>query len=334
MTIRAVPTTPLAILFIASCRFMLAQTPPTILLVDVENLVQYQADTPDVSKFATNPDPTPSVNFREFSVATVLGDIVAVNGRPAKGLYASRARAIATSPSAKPGDGQFGQAFGDVQRAAIREEVMEILNTDGTPIGSVMTLGLSGGAPPPGAPAAQTGANFAIVGGTGAFVGVRGTSGAAQGPRNTPGRAASMAEDPANRRINGGGIIRRVLTLFPMSVPQILDVSHAGDSTAVSAANPAKGEEILSLSGTGLGPCAKVDPGEPFPQNPAARVNSPLEVTVNGKTAEVISAVGSPGAVDRYQVKFRVPSGTENGTATIQVTAAWIASTPVSIAVQ
>jgi hypothetical protein len=123
-----------------------------ILLVDIENLVQYQADTPDVSKFATNPDPTPSVNFREFSVATVLGDIVAVNGRPAKGLYASRARAIATSPSAKPGGGRIGQASGDVQHAAIREEVMEILNTDGTPIGSVMTLGLSGGPPPPGRP--------------------------------------------------------------------------------------------------------------------------------------------------------------------------------------
>jgi uncharacterized protein (TIGR03437 family) len=120
-----------------------------------------------------------------------------------------------------------------------------------------------------------------------------------------------------------------------MSVPQILDVRHAGDSTAVSAANPAKGEEILSLSGTGLGPtCPRVDPGEPFPQSPAARVNSPLQVTVNEKIVAVISAVGSPGAVDRYQVKFRVPPGTEKGMATIQVTAAWIASTPVSIAVQ
>jgi uncharacterized protein (TIGR03437 family) len=120
-----------------------------------------------------------------------------------------------------------------------------------------------------------------------------------------------------------------------MFVPQILVMSHAGDSTMVSAASPAESEEILSLSATGLGPvCPRVDPGEPFPQAPAARVNSTLQVTVNGKIAEVISAVGSPGAVDRYQVKFRVPRGTARGMATIQVTAAWIASNPVMIAVR
>jgi hypothetical protein len=67
---------------------------PTILLLDIENWVQYEDDISDVSKFATNPNVTPSVNFRDFSVATVLGDIVAVNGQPAKGLYAARVRAI------------------------------------------------------------------------------------------------------------------------------------------------------------------------------------------------------------------------------------------------
>ena len=63
-------------------------------------------------------------------------------------------------------------------------------------------------------------------------------------------------------------------------------------------------------------------------------VNSPVAVTVNGKAAEVISAAGSTETVDRYQVNFRVPAGTEKGTATIQVTASWIASVPATIAVQ
>ena len=67
-----------------------------------------------------------------------------------------------------------------------------------------------------------------------------------------------------------------------------------------------------------------VDPGQPFPSNPLAIVNSPVEVTVNGKAAGVLAAVGFPGAVDGYQVNFRVPPDTANGPASIQVSAAWI----------
>jgi uncharacterized protein (TIGR03437 family) len=57
-------------------------------------------------------------------------------------------------------------------------------------------------------------------------------------------------------------------------------------------------------------------------------------VTVNGEPAEVLGAAGYPGAVDAYQVNFRVPSDTGKGVAAIQVSAAWIASAPVSIQVQ
>ena len=77
-----------------------------------------------------------------------------------------------------------------------------------------------------------------------------------------------------------------------------------------------------------------VDPGQPFPSSPAAAVNSPVDVTVNGKPAEVLAAVGFPGAVDGYQVNFRVPSDRAKVVATIQVSAAWIAGTAVSIPVQ
>jgi uncharacterized protein (TIGR03437 family) len=63
-------------------------------------------------------------------------------------------------------------------------------------------------------------------------------------------------------------------------------------------------------------------------------VNSPVAVVVNGTSADVLGAVGLPGAVDGYQVNFRVPPDTAKGPAIIQVSAAWIVTAPVSIAVQ
>ena len=86
---------------------------------------------------------------------------------------------------------------------------------------------------------------------------------------------------------------------------------------------------------TGLGPTVPaVDPGQPFPSSPLANVNSPVEMTVNGKAAEVLGAAGYPGSVDGYQVNFRVPPDAAKGVATIQVSAAWIAGAGVQIAVQ
>jgi hypothetical protein len=55
---------------------------------------------------------------------------------------------------------------------------------------------------------------------------------------------------------------------------------------------------------------------------------------VNRVSAEVLGAVGLPGAVDGYQVNFRLPSEIPKGLASIQVIAAWIVGTPASIAVQ
>jgi uncharacterized protein (TIGR03437 family) len=112
-------------------------------------------------------------------------------------------------------------------------------------------------------------------------------------------------------------------------------VTHSTDFSLVSSAKPAAADEILSLFARGLGPTrASLTPDQPFPSNPLAVVSSPVSVTVNGKTAEVLSAVGYPGAVDGYQVNFRLPSDTPKGTVSIQVSAAWIPGAPVSIPVQ
>ena len=184
--------------------------------------------------------------------------------------------------------------------------------------------------------------NFVITGGTGAFLGARGQlSVAAAAPGVVTQRNASITEDPANRQRNGGGTVRWIAHVIPMARPEVTmlpsgpAITHSSDFSLVTVAKPAAQGEILSLFATGLGAVtARVDPGQPFPSSPLAAVNAPVQVTVNGKAAEVIGAVGYPGAVDTYQVNFRVPPDTARGPATIQVTAAWVSGTPVSIPVQ
>lgn len=260
-----------------------------------------------------------------------------VCGQPAKGMYTFYARGNGLT-SSDTGVGVF-----DAVRITIGIRTFEILGADGTPIGSVMTTGLTSGSPPPGSPLATVSSNFAIAGGTGAFLGVRGQSndiGAAV-PGGISTRTASIAEDQANRRKNGGGKGRMLFTLFPMSTPQIVStpsgpaIVHSKDFSPVTSSKPAGAGEILSLVATGLGPTVPgVDPGQSFPASPPANVNSPVQVSVNGKAAKVIGAVGYPGAVDGYQVNFQVPADTAQGPAAVQLTVAWIPGLAVSVPVQ
>jgi hypothetical protein len=305
----------------------------TTLKIDVQNAIEYQGDV-DSSQFATKPGITPSSAPRNFYVATAIADIVAVNGQPAKGAYVGRSSSLILSPA--PTGAATSEAIADVTRAALRDHVFEILQANGTSIGSIMSVGLSGGPAPPGMPSTER-ANWAIVGGTGAFLGARGTVGGTGGS----GRAASMAEDPANRRVNGGTSYSLYIHLIPAEAPQIIQtangpaVTHSSDFSLVTSAKPAIAGEVLSLFATGLGPTVpEVDSGLPFPSSPPANVNSPVTVTINGQTAEVLGAVGYPGATDGYQVNFRVPSGTAKGVTSLQLGAAWIVSTPVTLNVQ
>jgi uncharacterized protein (TIGR03437 family) len=322
-------------LAVAACHLASAQQPRTVTLtVDLGNTVEYQEDIYDPVKFARSPNVTPSLRFgtgiANFGVAILLGDIVAVNGQPARGLYAGRSRVINANPNPR-----LGQAIADVTRVAIREHIFEILQSDSTPIGSIMAMGFSGGDPPPGQPSTER-ANWAIAGGTGAFLGARGQ---VEGT-GTAGRVASKAEDPANRRLNGGNPSRYILHIIPMTVPQIVTtangpaITHSSDFTLVSSSKPASAGEILSLFATGLGPLRGVASGQPFPATPAAPVNSPVQVLVNGNPAGVLRAVGDPGSMDGYQVNFRIPSDTAKGLASVQVTAAWIVGPVVNITIQ
>ena len=324
----------MAILMTAAfCSLALGQSAPTLLRIDIADYVPYHYDVFDHQKFATAPVLTPASAGGTFDFFVQIGDIVAVNGKPVKGLWTARVTALFFEPNAVP-----SHSIADVLRNNIIDLYWEILQLDGTPIGTLSASGLTRGVPPPGAPLASTGDNLIIVGGTGAFLGARGQAGLID--QGSP-RQASVVEDPASRRTIGGAKRSYALQLIPMSMPQIAAtasgpaVTHSSDFSLVTASKPAAAGEILSLFATGLGPVRpNVGPGNPFPSSPLAVVNSPVDVTVNGKPAEVLSAVGFPGAVDGYQVNFRVPAEVARGTATIQVSAAWIAGSRVSIPFQ
>ncbi len=307
--------------------------PPVILQVDIENMVQYWGDVSDPSKLATVLTPTTPIisNFEPF---LLIADIVAVNGAPAKGTWVARAQRLTLRPTASS-----GVSIADVTRTGPGDETYEILRPDGTPVGTIVSLGFFSGPPPPGAPSALTTGNHAVVGGTGAFVGVRGEDGG--GVALAAARNASYSEDPASRRVNGGGKMRFTLHLIPQARPEISAVSgapaifHSSDFTLVSSTNPAKAGEILSLLCRGLGPTTPgVDPEVTFPQSPLAIVNAPVDVLVNSKSVEVLEAVGYPGSTDGYQVNFRIPADATSGLTSLRVSAAWIAGDAVSIAIR
>jgi hypothetical protein len=308
----------------------LAQEPPVILEIQVQNAVTYFDDVTAPSQLASSPGITPPAT-NTFMPWLFIADVVSVNGKPARGVQVARATNINLRTNPNP-----GQAVADTVRADTQAGVFEIQQADGTPVGSIMFSGLTFGAPPPGAPARVAAGNNAILGGTGAFLGVKGQLGSVSAAQ----RLASMIEDPANRRTNGGGPITSVLHLIPMSRPEIVSsaggpaVFHA-DFSPVTAAKPAKAGEVLIMQATGLGPTVPaLDPGQPFPTDKPQLVSSPVDVTLNGRSAEIINKVGWPGLVDTYRVDFRVLDGTPSGTATLQVTAAFIPGREVSIPVQ
>ena len=187
----------------------LAATPPTTLQVDVTNYVLYNYDTFDTTQFGTNSSST-SVPMKTYNYHISIGDIVAVGGKLAKGTLLCTHTMFVLSPTATAGS---MKAVADTSRSMMDDCSLEILASDGTAVGTIFIHGLFGGAPPPGAPASSARSNLIITGGTGAFLGARGQAGQT-GPW-TP-RVASVTEDPANRRTNGGGVESIVLQVFPM----------------------------------------------------------------------------------------------------------------------
>jgi hypothetical protein len=322
---------------LAVCMPCLAQN-LVILDLDLENETNYLYDVFDYSKIGSDPAaPFPNGGFRNFAISVAVDDVVAINGKPAKGVFLFKGFGARLSTSPPP-----GTIEADVNRFAAYDLYVEILQPDGTSIGTITASGMFGGPVPPGAPAmgTGTGANFAITGGTGAFLGARGQM-VSVPPRTmgTARRLASVTEDPSNRRQKIGPSYQRwILQVIPMIRPEVV-MTDAGPSvlhaefSPVTQARPARAGEVLVVMAKGLGPTRNNIPGQPFPADPLAIVNSPVEVVVNGTAVNAINQIGVPGATDTYRIDFRVPD-TVAGDARLQLRAAWIESAAVTIPVR
>ena len=333
--------TQLASALVITCAAWAQSNGTVILRLDFRNAVGYVDDEPDRSKWATSTEITPpSFNQRNFGTFTHISDLARVNGTPVKGGVMCRFAISRISPSIP------NWGVGDASAANDAYCTLEIFHDDvsTTPIGSISyaqrTTPMRRAV---GAPSMMgDGALGPIVGGTGAFLGVGGEMGGCGSCGGTGAqRTASVREDPLLRRQLGGTEFSLIFHVIPWRRPEITvtangpAIAHSRDFTPVSASRPASPGEILSMFATGLGPTRPgVDPDQPFPASPPTVVNSPVEVLVGGKQAEVTGVVGLPGTVGGCQINFRVPPDTPRGLVSVQLSSAWIPSREVAISFQ
>jgi hypothetical protein len=321
--------------FVASLAFPVsAQTPaPTILTIQMDNVVQYQENYSNLSKNGTSsvmeaPIGPPS----SFSPGYFIGDIATINGKKSKGTTFARNLFVNLNPNPSG-----SQAIADISRFQAMEILLEIQQGDGTGIGTIVLTGVTGGGAPLGAPKSAPTGNFAVIGGTGAFLGARGQGATIS---NTF-RSTSTFENPINRRTFPAGTWGLVIELIPFKTPEVITTAsgpvivHSSDYSPVTAAKPAHADEVLTLIASGLGPTRPgVDPGQVFTANPAQIVSSPIDVLINGKNSEVLYSGGYPNTADTFQVNFRVPSDVLSGLASVQISAAWVVGGEVKLPVQ
>jgi hypothetical protein len=311
-----------------------AQTPAsTILTIEMENVVQYQENFANLSKNGTSavmeaPIGPPST----FSPGYFIADIATINGKKSKGTTFARNLYVNFNPNPSG-----SQALADINRAQAMEILLEIQQADGTAVGTIVLTGVTAGGPPLGAPKSAPTGNFAVIGGTGAFLGARGQAATISNSF----RATSTFENPINRRTFPAGVWKLAIQLLSLTTPEVFSTTsgpaivHASDFSLVTAAKPAHPGEVLTLFATGLGPTRPgVDPGQVFTASPAQIVSSPIDVLVNGTAGEVLFSGGYPNTVDNFQVNFRMPGDVASGSASIQLSAAWVVGTEVKIPVQ
>ena len=299
---------------------------PTTIQIDIEDTVAYVGDV-SYDQLMTNFARTLSSPKLSTNV-TALGDIRAVSGRAARGLYVNVAFPIFATPDPSPVN---GFSISDVTRIAAVGQCFDISTADGTPIGSIFAWGFAFGPPTPGAPVEAGGGSISLIGGTGPYLGIRGqmstTKDTSPVGDNPSVRFASAGESPALRRVNKGGTTKFLLQIFPTFSPDPLYmddsrplVFHGDDGSLVTRSNPAAPGEMVSVLARNMGPTnPSVDIGTPFPKSPLCLASSPVDVLVNGSPADLFSAAGHPGATNVYDLEFRIPQSAPKGTATVQI---------------
>lgn len=186
----------------------LGQGPATVhLVIDSANTVFYVDDVTNFATLATSSTAVLPETARNFTRSINIGDIVSVNGNPARGTATGEFSTLTMRTNPAP-----GQAIADIPSGTIARWTYTILSAGGEPVGSILIQGLGFAPKAPGSPAAALAGDFAVIGGTGAFAGARGQASFA--PLTPPGRFASDAEDPANRRALGGGSYRLFVDLI------------------------------------------------------------------------------------------------------------------------
>ncbi len=300
--------------------FLTAADQPYISTVTIEtrNVVTYNGDIFDPLKLALLTSPAIPSATRAFTESITVGDVVSINGRPAKGLWQSRSFSMGYSPTAAP-----GFAIADSSEGAPGECKWAILNVDGNLVGRFQEGGIG---------------THQITGGSGIFLGVHGTQTSVQAVQAP--RRASMTEDPAVRRALGGGTLVHTFHIAPSYPPAFAEDGNVAifhsDLTPVTAASPVRAGQMVIARVVNLGfTLPAVDPGAPFPNLPPyGNVVAPVEVMVDGHATDSINQLGWPGLTNVYRVDFQVPSQTSSGMVGFQVRASGIAGPVVSFPVQ
>ena len=305
---------------LALATFLSAADQPliSVLTIETDNVVTYVGDVTDPSKLALSSSPTTPGTTRAFAESITVGDVVSINGRPAKGLWQTRGFSMGYSPTAGP-----GSAIADSAEGGPGECKWAILTADGILVGRFQEGGLG---------------THQITGGSGIFLGIQGTQTTVQAvvaPRRT-----SMVEDPSLRRVLGGGTLIHTFHIAASYPPAFasadigLAVYHS-DFSPVTAASPAHAGETLVARVLNLGfTTPAVNPGTAFPLSPFATVNAPVQVVVNGHATDAINSLGWPGQANMYRVDFSVPQGAGSGPGQLQLQVAGITGPAVSLPLQ
>jgi hypothetical protein len=203
----------------------------------MENVVQYQENYVNLTTNGTSPNEEAKIpGPGTFSPGYFIEDIVTVNGQKSRGTTMARDLWFNLNPNLSG-----SQGIADINRFQAMDVVLEIQQADGSSVGTIFLSGVTGGAPPLGAPKAAPTGNFAVVGGTGAFLGARGQAATIMNSH----RATSTFENPINRRNFPAGLWKMAVQLIPMNTPEVVVnngapvIAHGTDYSPVTATNPA-----------------------------------------------------------------------------------------------